>query len=102
MIQRVQSLYLLTASVILLPAYFQPLANLQISEHLFLQFFHNRITASDPEAFTTTETWPVTILLSIIIGISLYTIFQYKNRIRQIRLCVFNIILHIGLVGLMP
>lgn len=100
MIQRIQSLYLLAASFILLPVYFQPLANIQISENLFLQFFHNRITGSDPEAFNTTETWPVTILLSILIGISLFVIFQYKNRVRQIRLCIFNIILHFGLVGL--
>ena len=100
MIQRIQSLYLLAASVILLPLFFQPLANIQLSENLFLQFFHNRITGSDQEFFSTTETLPVTILLSVLIAISLFAIFQYKNRVRQIRLCIFNIILHFGLVGL--
>ena len=40
--------------------------------------------------------YPLAILLTIILIISLITIFFYKNRIRQIRFCIYNILLMFG------
>jgi len=100
MIQRIQSLFLLVAAVIMLPLFSQPLAKLQISDTIFLHLFHNRVEAINQDIFTPVSTWPVTILLTVLILISLLTVFLYKNRTRQIRLCVFNIILHFGFIGL--
>jgi len=100
MIQRIQSLFLLLAAVIMLPLYSQPLARLQISDTIFLHLFHNRVEAFNQDMFTDVSTWPVTTLLTAMILISLFTFFSYKKRIRQIRLCVFNIILHFGFIGL--
>ncbi len=100
MIQRIQSLFLLLAAVIMLPLYSQPLARLQISDTIFLHLFHNRVEAFNQDTFTDVSTWPVTTLLTAMILISLFTFFSYKKRIRQIRLCVFNIILHFGFIGL--
>ncbi len=100
MLQRIQSLYLLTASVILLPLYSKVIAKLQISEDLFVNFYHNRMVGNNVELFAEVSTWPVSFLLSIIILITLISVFLYKNRMRQIRFCVFNIILQFGLVGL--
>lgn len=100
MLQRIQSLYLLLASFFLLPLYFKVLAHLQISDEVFVSFYHNRMVGNNAELFTGISTWPVTFLLTSIIVITLITIFQYKNRLRQIRLCVYNIILQFGLTGL--
>ena len=43
---------------------------------------------------------PLTILLAVIVLLLLITIFSYKNRILQMRLSVFSILLMIGLLGL--
>lgn len=100
MIQRIQSLYLLLSALILIPVYSKVLAKLQISEDLFVNFYHNRMVGSNTEIYDKISTWPVTVLLTLIIVITLTALFQFKNRIRQIRLCVFNIILQFGLIGL--
>lgn len=100
MIQRVQSLYLLAASIVMLLFIKNPIAQIELPGKNFLMFYHNRIEPVGEGASQVISTWPVTLLLLIIIGLSLFTIFQFRNRIRQIRLCVFNIMLHFGLVGL--
>lgn len=46
------------------------------------------------------KTIPLTILLSVIVLMLIITIFLYKNRILQMRLSVFNILLMLGSVGL--
>ena len=43
---------------------------------------------------------PLTILLAVIILLLLITIFSYKNRILQMRLSVFSILLMLGSLGL--
>jgi len=43
---------------------------------------------------------PLTILLVVIVLLLLITIFSYKNRILQMRLSVFSILLMIGSLGL--
>ncbi len=100
MIQRIQSIYLFAASVIMLFIFYFPLAQLELEGNMFLIFYHNRIAAIEPGIFSSVSTWPVTFLLIITILINIVTIFQFRKRIRQIRLCVFNIILHFGLVGM--
>lgn len=46
-------------------------------------------------------TWPLAILNFIILALALVTIFTYKNRILQMRICTFNAILMIGEYALM-
>jgi hypothetical protein len=46
------------------------------------------------------STFPITILTLIIGLVSFMNIFLYSARIRQIRLCIFNILLLLGLSGL--
>ena len=100
MIQRIQSVYLLLASAIMLILFFSPIAQLELKDNIFLFFYHNRIEAADTVIYRSISVWPVSLLLIIIVVVGLYAIFQFRNRIRQIRLCVFNIILHFGLIGL--
>ncbi len=99
MIQRIQTLYLLGALILMTLMFFFPLAELVDSSNLF--FFTYRgipsLTEGEPMLF---EAYPIAILLLLIVLNSLFTIFSYKKRMRQIRLTVFNIFCMLGVVGL--
>ena len=45
--------------------------------------------------------WPMTVLFGIVAALSFFTLFSYKNRMRQIRLCIFLIFLCAGMTGMM-
>jgi hypothetical protein len=100
MIQRIQSVYLAIATFLMVLLFSNPLAEIIISDSLYLTQWHHKITATNHEMFATISTWPVTALLSVIMLIELITIFLYKNRQLQIRLCIYNLLLMVGLVGL--
>lgn len=92
MIQRIQSLYLVLAAAAMLIAISTPLAT----------FFFN----SDEVVFEamgiylngnlTDSTWGLFAIGIVSSVLALITIFFYKNRILQIRLSIFNIILMVG------
>ena len=46
------------------------------------------------------STLPLLILLSIVVLILLTTIFMYRHRVLQIRICIFNLIMTLGCSGL--
>jgi hypothetical protein len=100
MIQRIQTIYLLIAAILLTFLFVNPLAEIIISDGLYLIFWHSRIESLDKTDFHTINTWPVTFLLISTLLIGTVNIFLFKKRILQMRLCVFNIILLFGLVGM--
>ncbi len=100
MIQRIQSIYLLIATGLFIFMLTNPLAQILLPGDEFLYFHHNRIVAMSSQTFVPVPSWPVTILIVVIMLIGLMAIFLYRNRILQMRLCVFNILLMFGLVGL--
>jgi peptidoglycan/LPS O-acetylase OafA/YrhL len=100
MIQRIQTIYLVIAAFLLALLYSNPISEIMISDNLYLTLWHNKITSLDKEAFAQQSIWSLTILLSVILLIEAVLIFAYKKRQLQIRLCIFNILLMFGLVGL--
>lgn len=100
MIQRIQSIYLVISIVILSLLFSNPVAEIIISDSLYLIFKFSRIESLSGSDFSSISAWPVPVLLIAIILIELATIFLYNFRILQMRLCVFNIILKFGLVGM--
>ena len=46
-------------------------------------------------------TWPITVLFSVLALLSFLNIFFYRNRMRQMRVCVFLMLLYAGAEGLM-
>ncbi len=100
MIQRIQSVYLFAAAMLFLFLFTNPIARLQIDEGLFLELLHSKIVAVSGANFDPISVWPLTILISAIIMINLIALSLYRKRGLQMRLCVFNIILMFGLVGL--
>ncbi len=100
MIQRIQSVYLFLATSLYFIMLTSPLAQIQLPHDIFLLFHHNQITALGGETFQPVSVWPVTILIVAIMLTGLVDIFLFKKRTLQMRLCVFNILLMFGLVGL--
>jgi hypothetical protein len=99
MIQRIQTVYLLVAVFLMALLFSNPIAEIIINNSLYLTLWHNKIISTNTE-YTPHSIWPITILLSVILLIELIAIFLYKNRLFQIRLCVFNLLLIVGIVGL--
>jgi hypothetical protein len=100
MIQRIQTVYLIIALALLTLLFSNPVAEIIISEKLHLVFKFNRIESLLVSEFHTKSVWSVEVLFFSILLIELSTIFLYKFRIVQMRLCVLNILLMFGLIGM--
>ncbi|MDF1549611.1 MAG: DUF4293 domain-containing protein [Bacteroidales bacterium] len=102
MIQRIQTLYLLLASVAIGLLFFFPITELLVDKQ-FLFFFRYRglYELKEGAEILSISSIPLAILYSINLLLALFTIFLYKNRTLQMRMCIFNILLLIGSLGLM-
>ena len=47
------------------------------------------------------STWPLLVILIILFALTFITIFLYKRRMIQIRLCIINTVLLVGMQGLL-
>lgn len=99
MVQRIQTVYLLVATILVGSIFAYPIAELLSSEGQLFIFNFNGLSIEN-EAGLYFLTIPPIILLGIIALIPLVSMFLYKKRIIQMRLNSFNIILMIGYVGL--
>jgi len=102
MLQRIQTLYLLLAIVALSLLFFFPLAELAINNGTFYIFKFNGLfeqTASGE--VMSIATIVITVILGVNILLSILAIIAFKMRDIQIRMCVFNILLLICLLGVM-
>mgnify|MGYP001023193118 CR=1 FL=1 len=99
MLQRIQTVYLLIIMALTIAILFLPLAVLQSGDQLFT-FDATGIStmAAQPELIY--PTWGLFALTIVISLLALLTIFLFKKRILQIRICVFNAILILGFYGL--
>ena len=99
MIQRIQSIYLLVATLLLGFMFAYPLAELLGSEgQLFIFKFNGLLIEKEKGMYLLTV--PPIILLVILVGISFFSIFLYKKRVLQMRLNSLNIFLMLGYLGL--
>jgi peptidoglycan/LPS O-acetylase OafA/YrhL len=101
MIQRIQTLYLLTAGVLMSLMLLLPLAQIA-ADGTGIYTVHSKgwyIEAGE-SAELAMATWPVFILALVLVLLPLMNIFLYKNRKLQLRISVYAIILAFGLIGL--
>ena len=96
MIQRIQSIYLFLAFVILGWIFFLPFAEFLTTNGESYIFKFNGIEQNADNIYT--STLAVTVLVAVTCLISLITILLYKKRNLQIRLCIYNSLLLIGLL----
>ncbi len=102
MIQRIQTLYLFLALVMMVLLLVFPIAELMGEDNQLFQF---RISGIYEQSGTGSAlymlSWPLLILMLIILFIYLAAIFLFKRRRLQMRLCIYNILLLAGMTGLM-
>lgn len=99
MLQRIQTVYLLIA--LILSTVFLFTAFAQIHAESLYYFDNFGIThIEDGKSIMEIQTIPILGLNSLIIIITLISIFLYKNRKLQIRLSSINLLLEIGIYGL--
>ena len=100
MIQRIQSIFLFAALCFLVPMFFVPVAELLYETGEILSF--NLTGFYYTELGTTTDIssqYSIMAFGILVCALNLITIFMYKRRVLQLRLCIYNIILLIGLSG---
>lgn len=95
MIQRIQTVYLLIIVALAVAMLFLPLAVMQVGDK-FLSFDATGASTMTAQPELIYPTWGLFALTAVIALLALITIFMFKKRILQIRLCVFNAILMLG------
>jgi hypothetical protein len=96
MIQRIQTVFILIAEMLVASLFFVKLADLSVEGELYT-FSIKGIFNGEALVF---DGLPILIFIGIIVLLHLVVIFMYKKRIRQIRMLVFTVILLLGLFGL--
>lgn len=101
MIQRIQTLYLLVADLLLATLFFLPFAELSGKEGKLFQFHLTGLVAGNAgNGEIVLNTWPLLAITCLIFALIFMVIFQYKNRPLQIKLSYLTILLLSGLTGL--
>ena len=101
MIQRIQSIFLFASLCFLVPMFFAPVAELVYETGEILTF--NLTGFYQSEAGVTTcisKQYSIMLFGVLTCVLNLGIILMYKSRLLQLRLCVYNILLLIGLTGI--
>jgi len=102
MIQRIQTAYLLIVAIIIGLFYFFPFASFLLEQDMSSYSLSlEGLISNVGEHRTLFKITPLIFLLSAIILITLITIFLYKRRMLQIKLSILNVVLLVGLQGLL-
>ena len=94
MIQRIQSIYLLAVAVLMIVCMCNPLGSVIAGENEISELSNLCITTA--EGIKDYAPWALFVLLLLVAGLALVTIFLFKKRMLQIRLTIFSSILLIG------
>lgn len=94
MIQRVQTLYLLAAGVLSLCTLFMPLAYISISSGELYDLYASGLRVATGEPIQNTIYLLVLSIAAVVLPF--ITIFLFKNRMLQIRFCVVECVLLVG------
>lgn len=98
MIQRIQTIYLLVAFISMLLIFLFPFAHIMTIDGELLLFKYRGIDATEiPPGIMNPNAWFLSVLCGLILVISFVSMLMYKNRTKQIRLSMFNMLLMIGL-----
>jgi hypothetical protein len=95
MIQRIQSLYLLAAIILMAVGLFSPIGRFVAADGSVAGVFYNLCVkqAGGAEDFSP---WALGVLLLATIVLSAVCIFSYKKRMLQTRFCIFSMLLLVG------
>jgi hypothetical protein len=95
MIQRIQSLYLLAAIILMAVSLFSPMGRFVAADGsvagVLNNFYVELFVDGNPKGV-----WALGALLVACIALSAVCIFKFKNRMLQTRFCIFSILLLVG------
>lgn len=96
MLQRPQTLYLLGVFILSILLLTGPVAlfTLDGAEYILR---HTGITLLEGSKVEI-ATWPLSVIFILVTTLAFLNIFFYRNRIRQMRICIFLMLLHAGTV----
>ncbi len=101
MIQRIQSLFLLIATLLTGSLFFLTMAEMASADSFYELTWRGIFEIEAGEApQLIIPGWALSILTVLTTGLSLITIFLFKKRMIQIRLCALNLGLLLGLSGM--
>ncbi|MDR1745652.1 MAG: DUF4293 domain-containing protein [Tannerella sp.] len=100
MIQRIQTIYLLLITALMVAVLFLPLAVVQADSNVYHFDASGMNTLTGGETELILPAWALMALAMIISLVALVTVFLYRKRMLQIRFCIFNALLMIGFYGL--
>jgi hypothetical protein len=101
MIQRIQSLFLLSSLICTGLFYFLPFGNIITADDSVIPLIVKGVNYTKNGEAAFYSLLPMLIMISLINLITLTSIFLYKKRMLQIRLNIFNIITQLGSIGMM-
>jgi len=96
MIQRIQTVYLILVAVLMTLAAVLPVAEyFDVAKNIVYQLDMRGFVQLNPDGtfLSAISTNPVTFIFGIILVVTIMTIFKYKNRKQQFRLCTINFLL---------
>jgi hypothetical protein len=98
MIQRIQSAFLLAATILSVVIIVHPISGMSLSDgsQAFFTCFGLKNAVKPYQMYI--STYPIAVLAITTALISFITIFLFQRRVLQMRLCVYNILLTIGLI----
>jgi len=100
MIQRIQSIFLLASLCFLVPMFFVPIAELIYETGEILNFNFTGFYLTEAGVTTRIDNQYSIMFFGILIcALNLIIIFLYKHRVLQTRLCMYNMLLLAGLMG---
>ncbi|MBW8325320.1 MAG: DUF4293 domain-containing protein [Prolixibacteraceae bacterium] len=96
MIQRIQTLYLLISAIVVAFLFALPFAEIVKDGSIYLFNFKGILL----DGTLKENGMAISVLIGIILALHGFAILSYKNRIRQIRVIVFSILIMLGLFGM--
>ena len=93
MIQRIQTIYLLVITVLLIVMMCLPVGNFIAADNSITEMNNLSLVAGEVANY---KPWALFAILLVSALVSFFTIFMFKKRMQQIRLSIFNIVLMIG------
>lgn len=94
MIQRIQTLYLLAVTILMIVCMCNPVGSIIASTNEISEFGNLSITL--PDDTKDYATWALFAILMVVAVLSFTTIFLFKKRMLQIRLTIFSSVVLIG------
>ena len=100
MIQRRQTIFMILAVIVSALLFFMPLISFDANGDVMRFTIFGIQNPIETISLSTAYTWPLVVLTVLMTVVPLVTIFLYKKRELQVRLCRLNMLLNIIFIGL--